>query len=152
AVCHGADMTGAMPGVPNLVGVGQRMADDAIKAVITGGRGLMRPFPDMSQADQDAVVTFLTNPAGGRGARGGAAVGGRGAGGPAGPALPPGPVVARGGVTLPELPGGGRGGRGAAAPGAPTFGGAGPTGGNAPYPADAKDVPTVRYATGYNVM
>src|SRR4029453_12569189 len=54
-VCHGADMAGAIPGVPSLVGVSNRMADDAIRALITSGRGTMRSFPDMSPGDLDAV-------------------------------------------------------------------------------------------------
>jgi quinoprotein glucose dehydrogenase len=140
AACHGADLTGAMPGVPSLVGVTSRMADDAIRALITGGRGQMRPLPDMAPGDLDAVIAFLANPAGGRGgARGGR---GGGAGAASDPTLPPGPVVASGGVPLPTLP---------ARSSGPAFGGQGPTGGNVAYPAGS-DAPAVRYATGYNVM
>jgi quinoprotein glucose dehydrogenase len=135
-------MLGAAPGVPSLVGLSNRMADDAIRALITGGRGNMRPFPDMSAADLDAVIAFLTNPAGARGGRGGARVGRGGGAGAAGPTYPPGPVVASGGVPLPTLPPRSTG---------PAFGGAGPTGGNVAYP-EGSDAPTVRYATGYNVM
>ena len=138
-VCHGTDLQGAMPGVPSLVGVSTRMADYAIKAIITGGRGLMRAFPDISAEDQNALVAFLANPFAGRGAGGD----GRGRGGPAGPPLPPGPVVATGGVPIPQLPPRG---------GGPQFGGSGPTGGNAAYPAGLVDVPKERYASGYNVM
>ena len=131
-----------MPGVPSLIGVSSRMADDAIRAVITGGRGLMRPLPDISAPDLDAVITFLANPAAGRGGGGGGR-GARGAGGgPAGPPLPPGPVVGSGGVPLPHLPPRG---------GGPQFGGSGPTGGNAAYP-EGSNAPNVRYASGYNVM
>ncbi|MCC7007779.1 MAG: PQQ-binding-like beta-propeller repeat protein [Acidobacteria bacterium] len=139
AVCHGTDLNGAMPGVPSLVGVSNRMAEDAIKAIITGGKGLMRPFPDLSPSDLDAVTAFVSNPTG----RGGGAGFGRGRGGAA-PSLPPGPVVASGGVPLPALPPRGGGG--------PRFGGAGPTGGDAAYPGDVENAPTVRYASGYNVM
>ncbi len=140
AACHGPNLTGAMPGVPSLVGVGDRVADDAIRTLITNGRGQMRPFPDMSAADLDAVIAFLDNPAGGR--RGGGARGrGRGAGADLPPA-PPELVAGRGGVPLPELPPRGQG---------PLFGGQGPTGGNVAYP-EGSDGPTVRYASGYNVM
>ena len=138
AACHGPTLTGAMPGVPTLVGVTDRMANDALRAVIANGRGLMRPFPDISEDDMNALVAFLSNPTGGR--RGGGR-GGRGAE-PAGPPPPPELVVGRGGAPLPELP--------PPAPG-PRFGGQGPTGGNAAYPDDV-DAPTVRYASGYNVM
>jgi quinoprotein glucose dehydrogenase len=139
-VCHGADLQGATPGVPSLIGVTNRMGPDAIRAVITGGRGLMRAFPDISAEDQNALLAFLTNPFAGRGGGGG---GGRGRGGrAAGPPLPPGPVVASGGVSLPELPG---------RSGGPLFGGQGPTGGNQAYP-EGIEAPTERYASGYNVM
>jgi quinoprotein glucose dehydrogenase len=140
AACHGADLTGAMPGAPSLVGVANRLADDAIRAIITGGRGQMRPFPDMPSTDLDAVIAFLTNPAAGRGGRGG-----RGAATAPDPTLPPGPVVASGGVPLPTLPARSSG------PAFDTKGRGGPTGGNVAYP-DGSDAPTVRYATGYNVM
>jgi quinoprotein glucose dehydrogenase len=142
AACHGQDLTGAMPGVPSLIGVSSRLADDAIRTVITSGRGLMRPFPDMSAADLDAVIAFLGNPTGGRGARAGGARGRGRAGAGAAPNYPPGPVVASGGVAVPELP---------ARSSGPAFGGQGPTGGNIAYP-EGTDAPTVRYATGYNVM
>jgi quinoprotein glucose dehydrogenase len=88
----------------------------------------------------NAILAFLANPFAGRGGGGG----GRGRGGrAAGPPLPPGPVVASGGVPIPELPPRG---------GGPQFGGQGPTGGNAAYPADVTGVPVERYASGYNVM
>jgi hypothetical protein len=50
--------------------------------------------------------------------------------------------VASGGVPLPEMPARGN---------PPLFGGQGPTGGNAAYP-EGSNAPTVRYASGYNVM
>jgi quinoprotein glucose dehydrogenase len=138
--CHGANLQGAMPGVPSLIGVTNRMGDDAIRAVITGGRGLMRAFPDIGQEDMNALMAFLASPFAGRGGGGG---GGRGRGGRgAAPPLPPGPVVASGGVPIPSLPPRG---------GGPRFGGAGPTGGNAAYP-EGVDAPAERYASGYNVM
>src|SRR5262249_38490199 len=34
--CHGANLAGAAPGAPSLIGVTTRMADDAIRAIITG--------------------------------------------------------------------------------------------------------------------
>ena len=51
-VCHGDELQGAVPGVPSLVGVTDRAwRDDAIRAVITGGRGLMRPVDRESRRD-----------------------------------------------------------------------------------------------------
>ncbi len=107
------------------------MADDAIRAVITGGRGLMRPV-DLSTTDLTAVVAML---------KAGPATTGRRGGAP--PALPPGPVVASGGAPLPELPARGRGG--------PVYPGLGGNAGNVAYPADV-EVPPSRYMSEYGVM
>ena len=41
--CHGANLRGALPGVTDLVGITDRIGEDAIKAAITGGKGNMRP-------------------------------------------------------------------------------------------------------------
>ena len=132
APCHGANMQNPLPGVPNLTGVTNRVANDIIRNMITDGGGQMRPVPGITDVQITAVIDFLT--AGGRG-------GGAGRGGAGNAVFPPGPVVARGGVQGPPMPE--RTG--------PTFGGQGPTGGNVPYP-DGVDAPTQRYATGYNVM
>ena len=40
--------SGALPGVPSLVGVTDRMGEDAIKAVVTGGQGHMRPVSSIT--------------------------------------------------------------------------------------------------------
>ena len=44
--CHGADLKGALPGVSSLIGVTDRMGEDAIKAVVTGGKGQMRAIDE----------------------------------------------------------------------------------------------------------
>jgi quinoprotein glucose dehydrogenase len=145
AACHGPDRAGAMPGVPSIVGVSARMAEDAMRALITNGRGLMRPFPDLGMGDLDAVIAFVMTDGGrGRGAGGGGARGGRGGGGVFPPA-PPELVAGRGGAPLPTLPA-----RGTPVPFDPQ-GRTGPTGGNTAYPPEVP-APTVRYASGYNVM
>jgi quinoprotein glucose dehydrogenase len=138
--CHGANLQGTLPGMPSLVGVTDRMDPEAIRAIVQEGQGLMRPLLDIGSADLTAIITFLTatNPAG----RGGGG-GGRGAGG--GPPLPPGPVVARGGVTTPPLPARGLG---------PYYAGVGGNAGNIPWPddVDRAGLPPTRYMSGYNVM
>ena len=135
-VCHGANLMGAVPGTPSLVGVTARLSDDAIKAVVTGGRGLMRPVSDISAEQLTAVIAYLatTNPSG-RSIGAGRAV--------IGPVYPPGPVVGRGGAPQPALPARSLG---------PFYPGAGGNAGNAPYPTDAGDVPPERYMSEYAVM
>ena len=54
-VCHGADLRGALPGVANLIGVTDRMGEDAIKAVVTGGQGEMRPITGITEDEITAV-------------------------------------------------------------------------------------------------
>ncbi len=132
AACHGANLQGLAPGAPSLVGVTNRMADDAIRAIVTGGRGLMRPVPDLSATDLSNLIAFLatTSPYGS--AR---------PGGPP-PSLPPGPVVARGGAPLPPLPPRNLG---------PFFPGVGGNAGNLAYPEGA-EVPPTRYMSDYGVM
>ncbi len=135
--CHGADLRGALPGAANLVAVTDRMGEDAIKAVVTGGQGQMRPISGISEEELTAVIAYLANssPSAGRGrlARN------------ARPeeTYPPGPVVARGGAPQPPLPPRSMG---------PFYPGVGGNAGNTPYPADVKDVPPTRYMTDYGVL
>jgi glucose dehydrogenase len=131
-VCHGANLQGGAAGVPSLVGVTERMAEDAIRAIVTGGRGLMRPVSDITPADLTAVIGFLssTNPF----------RNGRGGGAP--PAFPPGPVVASGGAPQPPAPARGLG---------PYFPGVGGNAGNVAYP-EGIEAPRVRYMSDYGVL
>jgi len=134
SLCHGQNLQGAVAGVPSLVGVTDRVADDAIRALITGGRGLMRPV-ELTNDQIAAVLAFLrsTSPSGA--GNSGRAVG------PA-PMFPPGPVVASGGAPRPALPARGLG---------PYYPGNGGNAGNVPYPDDV-DVPPVRYMSEYGVL
>jgi quinoprotein glucose dehydrogenase len=138
--CHGADQRGAIPGVPSLVGVSDRIDEESLRVIVSEGRNNMRPIVDASNEEIRAIHAFLqiTNPNGRGGGGGGRGRGGRGA------PLPPGPVVARGGAARPPLP---------ARYGGPFYPGMGGTAGNMPWPADveAAKLPT-RYQTGYNVM
>jgi quinoprotein glucose dehydrogenase len=114
------------------------MGEDAIKAVVTGGQGQMRPVTGITEQEVSAVIAYLANtsPSAGRG---------RTAGRGAGPTetFPPGPVVASGGAPQPPLP---------SRPIGPFYPGVGGNAGNTPYPADVKDVPPTRYMTDYGVL
>ncbi len=134
--CHGSNLAGAVPGTPTLVGVTDRMGEDAIKALVTGGRGLMRPVPNITEVELNAVIAYLANSSPSRG-------GGRGRGAGPAPVFPPGPIVARGGATQPPLPPRG---------GGPFYPGVGGNAGNFPYPEDVSDVPTTRYMSDYGVL
>jgi quinoprotein glucose dehydrogenase len=143
--CHGADQRGAIPGVPSLVGVTDRVDQESLRVIVSEGRNNMRPIVDASNEDIQAIFTYLqiTNPAGFGGGGGGRGRGGRG-GGRGGAPLPPGPVVASGGAPRPPTP---------PRYGGPFYPGVGGTEGNMPWPEDVEAVklPT-RYQTGYNVM
>ena len=67
--CHGGDLQGVtgLP-VPTLVGITDRLAEDAIRAVVTGGKGTMRPVAGITDTELANVLLYLANPnAGGRG-------------------------------------------------------------------------------------
>ena len=135
-MCHGSNQPNAPEGVaPSLSDVTARMGEDAIRAIVTGGTGTMRPLSHLSEAEITAVITYLgsTNPDNGPN-RGNVS---------SGPPPPPGPVVASGGVPIPKVP--------VSLTPVPTYGGIGGTGGNTPWPADV-DAPINRYVTEYGVM
>jgi quinoprotein glucose dehydrogenase len=133
--CHGANLQGgAVPGAASLVGVADRMGEDAIKAIVTGGRGLMRPVPAITDAEMPALIAYLTSTGVNRG--------GRGRGGPA-PVFPPGPVVARGGAPQPPAPPRTLG---------PFYPGIGGNAGSYMYPEDVTGLPPTRYMSDYGVL
>jgi quinoprotein glucose dehydrogenase len=138
--CHGATGTGAIPGVPTLVGVTARVNIEELRMIVKEGRNNMRPILDATNEEIAAMYSFLETlaPAGRGGARGG-----RGGGGGGAP-LPPGPVVASGGAPHPPVP---------PAYSGPVVPGVGGTAGTRPYPEDvaARGLPA-RYQSGYNVM
>lgn len=144
AACHGANLQNPIPGAPSLAGVATRLSEDVITAAITGGKGQMRAIPGLTNVQMTAIIGYLTNPAGGRGAAG--AGPGRAGGGRGGPELPPGPVVASGGVPTPAQPNpfGGP-------PTGPQYPGNGGNGGNAMYPAGV-EVPPLRYVSEWGVQ
>ncbi|MBI1875830.1 MAG: PQQ-binding-like beta-propeller repeat protein [Acidobacteria bacterium] len=137
-VCHGPDLRGRLPGVASLVGVTDRMGEDAIKAVVTGGQGEMRPVSSITEDEVSSVIAYLANssPSAGRGR-----MAPRSAEPPGG--FPPGPVVASGGAPQPPMP---------PRPTGPFYSGVGGNAGNTLYPPDVKDVPPTRYMTDYGVL
>ena len=136
--CHGANLSGALPGVPSLFGITDRMGEDAIKAIVTGGQGQMRPVSSISEQELTAVIAYLANTSASAG-RG--RTGGRSSGPPE--VFPPGPVAGRGGAPQPPLPPRSLG---------PFYPGVGGNAGNTLYPSDVKDVPPTRYMTDYGVL
>ncbi|HVG70814.1 MAG TPA: PQQ-binding-like beta-propeller repeat protein [Vicinamibacterales bacterium] len=120
--CHGPDRLGTDGGVPllhtaadpanNIAAGAPRFDASAIRAAVTAGKGRMPPFPHLTPADVENLVTFLTTAPGGRGV--GGAGRGRGAG-PAGSGAPPELIVGSGSVSVRAEAPGGRG-RGALPP------------------------------------
>src|SRR5581483_9451985 len=94
SACHGGNLQGGPAGAPSLVGVTNRMSDDAVRAIVTGGRGLMRPVTDVTSQDLTNIIAFLATASPYGSARPAAAP----------PALPPGPVVEKGPAPMPALP------------------------------------------------
>ena len=137
-MCHGANLRGALPGVSSLVGVTDRMGDDAIKAIVTGGQGQMRPVSSITEFELTAVIAYLasTSPSAGRGRTGGRASG------------PPDDISARTGRRHRRR----AATAAAAAPDRPLLSGSRRNAGNTLYPPDVKDVPATRYMTDYGVL
>jgi quinoprotein glucose dehydrogenase len=130
-VCHGANLEGAVPGVPSLIGVTNRLSEDTLRVIVTEGRGNMRPVSDVTPLQITAIWAYLEDenddednePQ---------------------PTFPPGPVVGRGGAPRPPVPS--RVG--------PMYPGAGGNAGNIAWPSDVdpSTLPPTRYMSGYNVM
>ena len=64
AACHGADQRGAIPGVPSLVGVTDRIDEESLRVIVSEGRNNMRPILDASNEEIRAIYAYLqiTNP------------------------------------------------------------------------------------------
>ena len=60
-VCHGDNMMGSPPAIPSLVGVGDRLAPQQIAATIKSGKGRMPGFPNLSDDQMFALLTYLTS-------------------------------------------------------------------------------------------
>lgn len=59
AVCHGDHQQGLPPVFPMLTGIGSRMTDAQVRAIIRHGKGKMPPVSDISDAEIDELLHFL---------------------------------------------------------------------------------------------
>ncbi|MGC2181991.1 MAG: PQQ-binding-like beta-propeller repeat protein [Terriglobales bacterium] len=60
-VCHGEKMAGSPPAIPSLAGLGDRLAPQQIAATIKSGKGRMPGFPNLSDDQMFALLTYLTS-------------------------------------------------------------------------------------------
>ncbi|MGA3035396.1 MAG: c-type cytochrome [Terracidiphilus sp.] len=59
AICHGDHQEGIPPDFPMLNGVGSRMSDAQMRALLHDGKGRMPPMTDIPDADVAALLRFL---------------------------------------------------------------------------------------------
>jgi len=58
--CHGADLKGS-GNFPALAGLNKRYKEDDFKNLITSGRRMMPAFKNLSEADKNAIASYLLN-------------------------------------------------------------------------------------------
>jgi quinoprotein glucose dehydrogenase len=61
SMCHGENLAGSPPALPSLLGVGNRLSFYQIATTIMEGKGRMPAFPNLSEAQIDAVIDFVVN-------------------------------------------------------------------------------------------
>jgi glucose dehydrogenase/cytochrome c2 len=59
AICHGDKREGITPSFPSLLGVGNRLSDTQILALIHNGKGRMPAFTELTTPDTDSLMRFL---------------------------------------------------------------------------------------------
>ncbi len=59
AICHGDKREGIAPSFPALIGIGSRMTDPQILAIIHDGKGRMPGFPKLAGNDLNDLMRFL---------------------------------------------------------------------------------------------
>ncbi|WP_088339954.1 outer membrane protein assembly factor BamB family protein [Robiginitalea sediminis] len=60
AICHQADRSGMQAsGYPSLLGLGGKFTPEQIGEQITRGKGMMPGFPQINEADKEALIAFL---------------------------------------------------------------------------------------------
>jgi quinoprotein glucose dehydrogenase len=59
SICHGEKLTGSPPAIPSLVGVGERLTPAQIATAIKNGKGRMPGFPNLTEDQISALVSFL---------------------------------------------------------------------------------------------
>ncbi|MFZ9262167.1 MAG: pyrroloquinoline quinone-dependent dehydrogenase [Chitinophagaceae bacterium] len=58
--CHKSDLTGnANSGYPSLVGIGSRRDRGYINKLLSGGKGMMPGFPQLSKEEKESLVDYL---------------------------------------------------------------------------------------------
>src|SRR5579863_6281465 len=60
-VCHGEKMTGSPPAMPSLVGVGDHLSAQQIRATIKNGKGRMPAFANFDDGQLNALIDFLVS-------------------------------------------------------------------------------------------
>lgn len=131
--CHGTDLRGN-GSYPSLIDITNRIGVDIVRSTVNGGRGPMPAFsPDIKEADMNALLAYLSNPAA-AGAHAGSKMENTQLGGL---------VVASGGSPAGKI----------MATAVAAVRGSNPYGsmGGPPYP-EGLDVPAIRYYTGYNTL
>lgn len=61
SMCHGENLAGSPPALPSLIGVGNRLSFYQIATTVMEGKGRMPAFPNLSEAQIDAVIDFVVN-------------------------------------------------------------------------------------------
>ncbi len=61
AVCHGEEMAGSPPAFPSLVGVENRLSSAQIAATIKNGKGRMPGFPNLTDDQTSALISYITS-------------------------------------------------------------------------------------------
>jgi glucose dehydrogenase len=59
AICHGDHEEGISPDFPMLTGIGSRMSEAQLRALIHDGKGRMPPMTDIPEADIASLLRFL---------------------------------------------------------------------------------------------
>jgi quinoprotein glucose dehydrogenase len=67
AVCHGGSRAGSPPAFPSLIDVDKRLTDSEILKTVEQGKGRMPAFPSVSDAQLQALLTYLKTPMGNAG-------------------------------------------------------------------------------------
>jgi len=60
-ICHGEKTSGSPPNFPSLVGIADRLSPTQIAAVIKNGKGRMPGFPNISDDNLIALISFLAS-------------------------------------------------------------------------------------------
>ncbi|PRY15494.1 quinoprotein glucose dehydrogenase [Pontibacter ummariensis] len=59
--CHGPEMKGNGTSIPSLVALNQRMKEEQVNSIITGGRNMMPAFRQIPESERTALIAFLLN-------------------------------------------------------------------------------------------